>query len=131
LTMEEIRKRNPVDAEGYENFIAATKAIFDKGFVELADPTRKTSFPGYRMFNEDDLREAIAVKASQRYGYDVNQIRFALFVLVPLAEVAPDWRHPVLGLTAAEMLQALPPGQRIQPLGEGEAASVAADPPVR
>jgi 2-amino-4-hydroxy-6-hydroxymethyldihydropteridine diphosphokinase len=26
------------------------------------------------------------------------------FVLVPLAAVAPRWRHPVLGLTAAEML---------------------------
>jgi 2-amino-4-hydroxy-6-hydroxymethyldihydropteridine diphosphokinase len=29
------------------------------------------------------------------------------FVLRPLAEIAPDWRHPVTGLTAGEMLARL------------------------
>lgn len=37
FTLEEIRKRNPSDVDGYEKFIKTTKAIFDKGFVELAD----------------------------------------------------------------------------------------------
>lgn len=37
FTIEEIRKRSPEDVEGYEKFLGTTKAIFDKGFVELAD----------------------------------------------------------------------------------------------
>ncbi|SMH47806.1 2-amino-4-hydroxy-6-hydroxymethyldihydropteridine diphosphokinase [Maritimibacter sp. HL-12] len=30
------------------------------------------------------------------------------FVLVPAAEIAPDWRHPLTGLSIAEMRDALP-----------------------
>jgi 2-amino-4-hydroxy-6-hydroxymethyldihydropteridine diphosphokinase len=37
------------------------------------------------------------------------------FVLAPLAEVAPNWVHPVLGRSAAALLAELPP-QKIRPL---------------
>jgi 2-amino-4-hydroxy-6-hydroxymethyldihydropteridine diphosphokinase len=38
------------------------------------------------------------------------------FVLEPLCEIEPLWRHPRLGLTAAELLARLPPGQTVHRL---------------
>jgi len=38
------------------------------------------------------------------------------FVLFPLAEVAPHWRHPIFGQSIAELVAALPPGQVAEPL---------------
>jgi 2-amino-4-hydroxy-6-hydroxymethyldihydropteridine diphosphokinase len=38
------------------------------------------------------------------------------FVLQPLAEIAPDWRHPVSGLTAGQLLSRLAAGQPIERL---------------
>ena len=36
------------------------------------------------------------------------------FVLVPLADIAPDWRHPVLGQSVGEMVRALAPAERAE-----------------
>ena len=33
------------------------------------------------------------------------------FVLLPLAEIAPGWKHPVLGLTVGQLIARLPPDQ--------------------
>lgn len=34
------------------------------------------------------------------------------FVLIPLREIAPDWRHPVSGASAQELIARLPPEAR-------------------
>jgi len=40
------------------------------------------------------------------------------FVLIPLAEIAPGWKHPISGLTVAEMAAALPEDEKtaVKPL---------------
>jgi 2-amino-4-hydroxy-6-hydroxymethyldihydropteridine diphosphokinase len=38
------------------------------------------------------------------------------FVLLPLAEIAPDWRHPTLGKSVVELIAVLPPEQIAAPI---------------
>lgn len=38
------------------------------------------------------------------------------FVLHPLSEIAPDWTHPIFGLTVFDLIDGLPPGQLLQPI---------------
>ena len=39
------------------------------------------------------------------------------FVLLPLAEIAPAWRHPTLGKTVESLVLALPPEQKAETMG--------------
>ena len=39
------------------------------------------------------------------------------FVVLPLAEIAPHWRHPVSGLSVHELVAGLPADQVAEPLG--------------
>ena len=47
------------------------------------------------------------------------RIESRAFVLIPLKDVAPDWRHPVSGKSLDELLAAISPDERaaVKPLG--------------
>jgi 2-amino-4-hydroxy-6-hydroxymethyldihydropteridine diphosphokinase len=63
--------------------------------------------------------DIIAIGAMVRHAPDPilphPRAHLRAFVLAPLADVAPEWVHPVLGRTATALLQELPP-QAIRPV---------------
>jgi 2-amino-4-hydroxy-6-hydroxymethyldihydropteridine diphosphokinase len=63
--------------------------------------------------SENQIREA-----PDRLILPHPRLQDRAFVLVPLADVAPDWVHPRLGLTVRQMLAALPEADRdaVKPL---------------
>jgi 2-amino-4-hydroxy-6-hydroxymethyldihydropteridine diphosphokinase len=52
--------------------------------------------------------------ATQRMVLPHPRLHERRFVLAPLSEIAPQWRHPRLDHTAAELLARLPAGQPIR-----------------
>ncbi len=47
------------------------------------------------------------------------RLRDRAFVLLPLREIAPDWRHPATGETIDAMLARIPPGQETRVMTDG------------
>jgi len=77
--------------------------------VEAALGRRREEKNGPRVIDLDWLAQGGLV-VDEPPELIVPHLRLAerRFVLAPLAEVAPRWRHPRLGLTARELLAALP-----------------------
>lgn len=71
---------------------------------------------GPRILDLDLLAYGETVIASPNLILPHPRLHERRFVLLPLSEVAPVWRHPVSGLGLAELLAALGPEQVVEPL---------------
>jgi len=79
---------------------------------------RERSFPNApRVIDVDVLAYGDRVMRSASLTLPHPGIAHRGFVLHPLAEVVPEWVHPVLGRTARELLSAAPSLERVECVG--------------
>lgn len=101
------------DQPDYLNAVLAIRTVFEA--EQLLDHLqtieqrfgRKRSVPNAaRTLDLDILAFDDAIFATSRLDIPHPRMASRKFVLYPLAEIAPDWRHPVLSMSAHELRQA-------------------------
>lgn len=97
--------------------------------VEAALGRRRTFRDAPRTIDIDVLAYGDRVMRTEALTLPHPRLHLRGFVLHPLAEIAPEWRHPVLGRTAGELLAAAVDLERVEWVGalpvagEGESAA--------
>jgi len=81
--------------------------------VEAAFARARGAPNAARTLDLDLLDHEARLCDSERLVLPHPRLHLRRFVLEPLCELVPGWRHPRLGLTAAELLARLPPGQPV------------------
>ena len=84
--------------------------------IERSMGRRRTQAKGPRNIDIDILLFGTSVVQAKGLTIPHPAMHERRFVLEPLAEIAPDVRHPVLKKSAREMRDALPPGAAVRKL---------------
>ncbi|MHB1204788.1 MAG: 2-amino-4-hydroxy-6-hydroxymethyldihydropteridine diphosphokinase [Rhodospirillaceae bacterium] len=80
--------------------------------VEAAFGRERAAKNGARTLDLDLLAYGDQVSTAESPLLPHPRLQDRAFVLIPLVEIAPAWRHPVLGTTARELLDLRPVSER-------------------
>lgn len=83
--------------------------------VEREFGRRRTARNAARTLDLDIIDYDGRVKNTPELTLPHPRMQDRAFVLLPLAEIAPAWQHPILGKTVASLISVLPPEQKAEP----------------
>jgi 2-amino-4-hydroxy-6-hydroxymethyldihydropteridine diphosphokinase len=87
--------------------------------IEQGMGRRRVQTKGPRSIDIDILLFGSSIVDTQGLTIPHPALHERRFVLEPLAEIAPEVRHPVFKRTVREMRDALPPGQAVRKISRG------------